>query len=113
MKSLLPSLKEKKRYLTFKVISDKKFNFKDIEKTISLNNIEFNGVLNSSKTNINFIQDCFNFENQTGIIKVNNKYIDNTKASLTLIKYINSSSVIIRSLYVSGILNKAKRYLGG
>ena len=113
MKSLLPSLKEKKRYLVFKIISNKKFNFKDIEKTISLNNIEFNGVLNSSKGNLNFIQDCFNFENQTGIIKVNNKYTDNLKASLTLIKNINNDNVIVRSLYVSGILNKAKRYLGG
>ena len=113
MKSLLPTLREKKRYLVFKVISKNNFNFKDMEKSISLNNIEFNGVLNSAKSNLSFIQDCFSFENQTGIIKVNNKYIDNLKASLTLIKNINNNTVIVRSLYVSGVLNKAKRYLGG
>ena len=35
------------------------------------------------------------------------------KASLTLIKHINQKNVVIRSLGVSGVLNKAKMYLGG
>ena len=49
---------------------------------------------------------------QKGIIKVNHKHVDELKSALTLIEKINNKKVIVKSLGVSGILNKAEqRYL--
>lgn len=109
MKKLLPSLKEKKRYIAFNVLSDKILNKEDVERSIYNNCKSFIGEMNYAKAGVNIIPE-FLMANK-GIIRVNNKFVDHVKSSLMMIKEINNEKVIIRSIGVSGILNKAEVYI--
>lgn len=102
---LLPSLREKKRYIVYEVLSDKNIEQKDIKNTITSTYEGFFGHLTMLNSNIRFIDT----KKQKGIIKINNKFTDNLKAMFTQINNINNQKVILRSLGVSGILNKAKQ----
>jgi len=109
MKRLLPSLKEKTRYIVFQIISEKKMNFLIIEKVIKEAILSFIGQLGVSKANPIILKDCWNQEKQKGVIKINHKFIDEIKMSLALIKNINNTKAIVDCIGVSGILNKAKK----
>ncbi|MBU4492823.1 MAG: hypothetical protein KKA61_00470, partial [Nanoarchaeota archaeon] len=58
------------------------------------------------------LPDKWNPKKQRGMIKVNNKYVDKLRTSLTLIKRFKRHQIIVKSVGVSGIINKAdKKYL--
>ncbi|RMF55386.1 ribonuclease P protein component 2 [Candidatus Woesearchaeota archaeon] len=110
-KPLLPSLRENKRYLVFKVISKGKLtDFSKIAKAIELAANKLLGFLGVAKAGIVPLRDKWNQRTQTGIIRVNTKYVDHLKSSLSLINKIGRKSVVIRSLGVSGILKKTERF---
>ena len=99
-KAVLPSLREKKRYLAFEVVSKNKFSFTDIKSAIMQSCKDFLGQLGMAKAGIIVLGD--KFENKRGLIKVNNKYVNELKASLALIK-----KPVVKSTGVSGMLTKA------
>ena len=110
LKPLLPSLKEKKRYIVYEIISEKQFTPRDATAAIEKATKDFLGILGLSKAGIIILKE--RFKNNKGIIRVNRKKVDNLKSSLMLIKKINKQDVIVKTLGVSGILKKAeKRYL--
>ncbi len=111
MKPILPSLREKKRYIVFKVISDKKVEFKDVKKTLKAQYSAWIGELLLSKTGMSFL-DKWNAEKQTGIIRIEHKYLDHLRAVFCLTKNIGRKKAIIRSLGASGILKKTRRFIG-
>jgi len=104
MRNLLSSLREKKRYLAYKLISENKLDPERIKQAINAGFIELFGQLGLSKINLVHIET----EKDKGIIRVNNKYVDYAKASMALIDKINDIKVLIRTVNVSGILKKAK-----
>ena len=112
MRAFLPSLKEKKRYLAIDIISKekKKYDFTLVSKLIWSAAQKFMGALNTAKAGIWVIED--KWRSNRGLIRVNNKFVDQLKASLASVSKINKDNVIIRTLGVSGILKKAEnRYL--
>ncbi len=113
LKPLLPSLREKKRYLAFEVLSKGKItDFDAVSNTILDTSTEFLGQLGMSKAGIMILKDKYNKDSQRGLIRVNHKNVDNLKAALTMVDNIDNSEVIVKSIGVSGILKKAeKRYL--
>lgn len=104
---MLPSLKEKRRYIVYEIISDKNtnFNFNDVHKEIKNKILAFLGENSASKAGVIMLNE---WKNNKGIIKVNNKYVDMVRTSLMLIKNINNENVIVRTKGVSGLLNRAK-----
>ncbi len=111
IKPILPSLREKKRYLVYEVIANKKFPAEEIEKSIKDSYLGAFGELNLGKAALIFLNKGFNKEKQRGIIKVSNKCLENLRYSMALVKKIKNSKVIIRSVGCSGILNKTRKYL--
>ncbi|MBU1111579.1 MAG: Rpp14/Pop5 family protein [archaeon] len=107
----LPSLKEKKRYVVIQIIADKEFTFKEIEEVFKTALGDFLGTLGLSKAVIMILKEKFNPDTQSIIIKVNNKYVNELKSALILIKKIKTTPVVIKSLAVSGTLKKASTYL--
>jgi ribonuclease P/MRP protein subunit POP5 len=107
IKTLSPTLREKKRYLVYEIISNKKFMFNDVKNSIDSANLRFLGELGLAKAGIIHLEDAYN--NNKGIMRVNNKYINELKMSLSLIKSINNDKTIVNTLYVSGMLNKSKK----
>ncbi len=107
MKPLLPSLKEKKRYLAFEV--SKPIKFKLVSKAIWDNVLNYLGTKGTAQAGIWLLND--KYKKNKGLIRVSNKHVDDLKTSLALIKKIDNKDVIVKSLGVSGILNKAENYL--
>lgn len=113
IKPLLPSLKEKKRYLAFEVISKEKEDFSEVSKAIWSSMKGFMGELGLAGAGAWVLQEKYNAQTQKGLIRINHKYVNELKASLCFINKIGEQDVIVRSLGISGILNKAeKKYLG-
>ncbi len=104
LKPLLPSLKEKRRYVSFEIISKNKIYFNEIKKTIISSYKNLFGDMGLAKANLKIIKEKEN----TGIIKTNHKYVDEVKASLSLIKKINNQKIIARGTGVSGIIKKLR-----
>ncbi len=111
MKPILPSLREKKRYVMFKVISKRKAGFNEVRKAIKAGSHELMGELLLSRAGMNFI-DTWDQEKQAGIIRIDRKYVDHLRAVFCLTKSIGRKKAIIRSIGTSGILNKTKRFVG-
>jgi len=105
LKPLLPSLKEKKRYLSFEVISDKQFSAESVSKAITESTLKFLGTLETGKAGLMILND--KFSNNTGVLKTNHKFVDKLRTSLTLIKDIDTKDVIMRTRIVSGTLKKS------
>jgi RNase P/RNase MRP subunit POP5 len=112
-KPLLPSLREKKRYLAYEVISSHRFNdAMELSKAIYDTAKEFLGDLGMAKAGIISMQDQFNQKSQKGVIRVNNNHIDELKASFVFLRAINGHDVIVKSVGASGVLKKTQqRYL--
>ena len=109
LKPILPSLREKKRYLVFEVMSKEKINdFDAVSSTIWECSMQFLGKLGAAKAGIIVLNNKWNPELQRGIIKVGHKHVDELKAALIFGSKISNKDVIFRSIGVSGILKKAE-----
>ena len=112
IKPLLPTLRERKRYLAYEVISKDRFNDAvHVNKAILNAANQFLGNIGMAEAGILPI-DKWNSNSQRGIMRVNHKHVDDLKASLIFVKNVDDKDVIVRSVGASGILKKAQqRYL--
>ena len=107
IKPLLPSLKEKKRYLLFKVHSKGLLgDFKSINNEIHHSCLSFMGQKGTAQAGLWVLPDKYDQDTQTGILRTGNKFVHDVKTSLSLIKKINSEDVVFQTLLVSGTLKK-------
>ncbi len=103
---LLPSLKEKKRYVAFEVVSKERLSFNQVKKLIEEALFKYIGLLGTSKAGMQILKEKYN--NNKGLIRINHKFTNYLKACFTLI----NKKTIVRSLGTSGILKKAEiKYL--
>ncbi len=111
LKPLLPSLKERKRYLVFEIVSKSPISSaKAVSEAIMDVSTRFLGELGMAKAGIMVLNN--KYKDNKGMIRVAHKYVDHLKTAIALVKKINNQDVIIKSKGVSGILKKAEnRYL--
>jgi ribonuclease P/MRP protein subunit POP5 len=105
LKPILPSLKEKKRYLSFEIVSKSNFSVEQVGNAISKSSLELLGTLDSGKAGILFLKD--KYQNNTGVVKAGHRYVDKVRAAMALIKDIDNKEVVFRTRIVSGTLKKA------
>lgn len=105
LKSLMPALRERKRYLHYQVISETNFDQKLIESEITKAKNHFFGTYLGAKAGIMILKN--KFSGQGGIIRVGHKYVDHLKTALGTITKIDNHDAIVRTTTVSGILKKA------
>ena len=104
MKVILPTLKERNRYLVYEIKGNK--NFTEIKKELKKSMLQFLGEFEYAKANILILDD---FKKNKGIIKLSHKYVDKVKVALMLIK-----SFTVETKGVSGTLKKARiKFIGG
>lgn len=109
-KPILPTLREKNRYIAFESISNSKFSRNDIVRVIWNSILKFFGEIGASKTSL-WVMD-WDEKKQKGILKVNHKSVDVIRTSLALIDSINGYRVIFNVLGISGTIKKAReKYL--
>ena len=101
---LIPSLRQKKRYLIFEVRSEHPLSVQDIHEAVDQGLLRFLGELGLSRAGVMFLAERFDPKSQQGVLKVNHTAVDEVKAALMLIKKIKKEAVILRSVTVSGTL---------
>lgn len=108
MKPLLPVLREKKRYLAFEIISEQEIPNNIASKAIKESFINLFGLNGYANAGYLFLNDMYDPEKKTGIIRVSTKEIDNFKTSLVFLNKINGKDALIKTKSCSGIIKKAK-----
>ena len=109
--NILPSLKEKKRYVVFEIVSDKKYSVNDVNKEIELRMKDYLGIWGLSLAKPELIKN--KFKGNKFIIKVAHKYVQELITGIILGKSIKNEPVIIKSIITSGTLKKAESCLWG
>jgi RNase P/RNase MRP subunit POP5 len=104
LKPLIPTLREKKRFVKIRVIGSKKFEFKEFSNNLNTELTYYIGAIDFGKGGIWILKDKFNFDKQEAIIKVGIKYKEKLLASLSLINKLGNSEIKIETLRVSGNL---------
>lgn len=124
-KPLLPTLKERQRYVVYSVITE----FNDMPKSEKINKTttdnsnntlngvsgeliveEINkllGIFDGAKAGL--VNLGFNRQTMKGILRVTNTHVDKVRVCLGLLRELNGHKVILNTIYVSGMLNKAKQ----
>jgi len=105
----MPSLRERKRYLAFEIISEQPIqDFQAVSRAIWQTALGFLGELGCAEAGIIIMADKYNAEKQRGLIRVNNKSLDKVRATLALVDQIDKQKVIVRSVGASGMIKKAE-----
>ena len=107
----MPSLREKKRYVAFEVLSQEKFSSFEVGRAIMNSAINFIGELGVGGAGLMHLPEVY--KNNKGIVRVNNNYLNHARASFALIKSINNKPATMKSLSASGAINKVKELIAG
>lgn len=108
---LLPSLRQKKRYVLLEIISDKKFSFPEIQEEVEKAFLRFWGILGVARASPLLVKEKFSLSGQKLVVKVNHAFVDELKMALALSTKIKNTPIILRSISTSGSLKKASTYL--
>lgn len=103
MKRLLPSLRAKKRYLAFELISEEPASRSDIVKEVMSSASSLLGDVTTSDCDIRVL----GFENGKGIIQCSHTKVKQTRASLAALTRINGKRATLHVLGVSGTVKRA------
>ena len=106
LKILIPSLRERERYIAFQIISEEPINYIDLETNLWENMLEFLGEYGLSKTSVWLIKNLYDPKNQIGVIRCNHKSLTQVLACLGLISRLGESRVKI--LKISGTIKNLK-----
>lgn len=105
MRPLLPTLKEKKRYVRYRVISARPLE-RDVGGEVLRSLHDTLGVFGAAEAGL--LSVSYDVRSQTGIIRCSLAALEKVKASLLMAGYLGRTRVVIRTLRVSGILAKAR-----
>jgi RNase P/RNase MRP subunit POP5 len=112
IKPILPSMKEKKRYLAFEILSrHDKYDFQAVSRNIWHSCLKFLGERGCAEAGIYIMPEKYAPRSQTGVIRMNSSSADAVKAALLFMD--ENHDTIVRSLGVSGILKKTEKFLAG
>ncbi len=104
-----PALRERKRYLTFEIITDRHVPDMEAASDQIFNTLsELLGTQGLADAGIMMLADTWNRALQRAVIKVNNRHMEKLKTGLALIDSIGQQRVIVRSYRVSGSLKNAR-----
>lgn len=106
---LSPTLREKKRYIAYQVVSEQKVLFSDLTNAMWHSILGFLGELETAHARIWVMKDSYNEEKQTGIIKCSHVAVEQVRSALALIQRIGDTRTVIKILGVSGTLKGARR----
>jgi len=104
LKILLPTLREKERYVAFQIISEESVTYADVEAAVWNVMLDFFGEYGTSKTSMWLIKNLYDEQKQFGVIRCNNESVATVLAALGLISRLGDIRVIVKVLKVSGTI---------
>jgi ribonuclease P/MRP protein subunit POP5 len=107
-KPLPSSLRSRRRYLAYKVMSEDRIIFQDFSNSIWHSLLNFLGELGAAKSEVWIVKDTYDEANQTGIIRCAHDMVEQVRTALALIERIGDTRVAVNVLGVSGSISAAK-----
>ncbi|NIM47387.1 MAG: ribonuclease P protein component 2 [Candidatus Aenigmarchaeota archaeon] len=107
-KPLPPSLRGRRRYLAFHIISEEKVLLQDVINTIWHSLLNFLGETGTSRANIRIIKDTYDEKRQMGILRCSHDSVEGVRTALALIQRIGDTRVVFRVLGISGSIKATK-----
>ena len=104
--ALLPTLRQKKRYIVFEIVGAVgvgSFRLEDVSQAVMIQMHDFIGTLGMSRSGVIFVKE--RYVPPFFVLRCNHTAVDDVKSGVILIKKIKNSPVIIRSVSVSGSLS--------
>lgn len=112
-KTLPPTLREKKRYLAFEIISEKPVAFENVVEAFWSSLLSLLGELGTAHTGVWFVRDAWDEKRQRGLVRCDHVQVDNVRVALAMINEVDGTRVVPHSLGVSGTMEGArKKFLG-
>jgi len=107
-KPLPPSLRGRRRYIAYQVLSEDKFILQDLINSIWHSLLNLLGELGASQADIWIVKDTWDEKKQIGIIRCSHDNVEQVRTSLALIERIGDVRVIVKVLGISGSIKATK-----
>lgn len=104
LKILPPTMRGKKRYVKFKVISEEPLFYEDLEHAVWNTFLDFYGEHGTAELDLWLIKNLYNENEQIGIIRCGHKTVDKVIAGLGLLTRLGDNRVVVKILKVSGTI---------
>lgn len=104
LKILSPTLREKERYIKFRIISEEPIVYSDLESGMWQTLLDFYGELGVSQMSVWLVKNLWDERQQAGVIRCNNKSVSKVIAGIGLITRLGESRIIFKILKVSGTI---------
>jgi ribonuclease P/MRP protein subunit POP5 len=102
---ILPStMRMRKRYVKFKVISEEPIVYEDLEHAIWNTFLDFYGENGTAELDIWLVKNLYNGKDQIGIIRCGHKAVDRVLAGLGLLTRLGDNRIVVKILNVSGTI---------
>ncbi|MFH1445724.1 MAG: Rpp14/Pop5 family protein [Nanoarchaeota archaeon] len=103
-----PSLRNRKRYIIFKVHSDENLTFDNVKDAIMNSVLNWIGERGAAQANIWVIKNLWDGKKQSGYMQCSHKTVDEVKTALALIHQIGDHEVLFQTLKVTGTIKSGK-----
>ncbi len=113
LKILLPSLRERKRYILFKIFSEGQVNYTLLKELITSTILKFYGELTFGKFGFKFLDEKWSEKEQVGIIKCNHLYVPNIIVALGLLQRLGDYRINVKILKISGTIKSLQKEFKG
>lgn len=104
LKMSSPTMRERDRYVYFKVASEEPIAYSDLEAAIWNTMLELYGESGMSRMSTWLVKNLWQQSDQSGVIKCNNVSVPQTIAGLGMISRIGESRIAVRVVKVSGTI---------
>jgi RNase P/RNase MRP subunit POP5 len=108
----LPSMREKKRYVVFRVISEQPVDYAAARDALWNSMTHWIGEAGLGRAGIRIVRNLWRGGDQSGFVQASPKYVDAVKVAMSLIHQIGDQRVIFQSLRVSGTIKAGKEKSG-
>ena len=105
----MPSLREKRRYLTFRLHSEKPVMYSEMRGAVLNSILNWMGETGFSGSGCRIIKNLWDYKRQTGWLECSHRSVDDVKVALALIHQIGDERVIFQVLRVSGTIRSGKK----
>lgn len=109
MKRLPPSIRQKKRYMKFRIHSEEEFELGKVVDAFWDSILDYSGAEGASRIDPWIIGNLFDEDKQEGVFKVRSSEEDTVRAALTLLESVDGEEAFVEITRVSGSLEKLKR----
>ena len=105
----VPALRERKRYVFFRVHSTESFEFFDLKNAIMNSLMNWMGERRFSLAKPWVIKNLWDGRKMAGVARCSHTSVDDVKMGLALVRQIGDSRVVIESIRVSGTIKSGKK----